>query len=99
MDPLSLIPAGGVGTTLVVVIVYLMRQNHADRQQYAEAARSVATQHAADMAAVRAEITALKEANARVLAELDSERKRRWHAEDLAATYRRQLGITEVGHD
>lgn len=97
MDPLSLIPAGGVGTTLVVVIVYLMRQNHADRTQYAEAARAVAAQHAADMASVRDEIAALKDGNAKVLAELDAERHRRWRAEDLAADYRRQLGITEGG--
>lgn len=97
MDPLSLIPAGGVASTLVIVIVYLMRQNHADRQQYIEAARSVATQHTADMASVRDEIAALKDGNAKVLAELDAERHRRWTAEDLAATYRRQLGITEGG--
>ena len=97
MDPLSLIPAGGVGTTLVVVIVYLLRQNHTDRQQYIDAARSVAAQHAADMASVRDEIAALKDGNSKVLTELDDERHRRWRAEDLAATYRRQLGITEGG--
>lgn len=97
MDPLSLIPAGGVGSTLVIVIVYLMRQNHADRSQYADHSRAVAAQHAADMQGVRAEIAALREANAKVLAELDTERHRRWRAEDLAATYRRQLGITEGG--
>lgn len=97
MDPLSLIPAGGVGSTLVIVIVYLMRQNHADRKQYADHSREVAAQHAADMTSVRVEIAALREANATVLVELDKERHRRWRAEDLAATYRRQLGITEGG--
>lgn len=95
MDPLSLIPAGGVGSTLVIVIIYLMRQNHADRTQYADHARAVAAQHSADMQAVRAEIAALREAHASVLVELDAERHRRWNAEDLAATYRRRLGITE----
>lgn len=95
MDLLSLVPAGGVGGTLVVVIVYLMRQNNslmlqnnADRVQYM-----------ADIAGVRTEIAELKEANAKVILELDTERRRRWEAEDKAAQYKRAAGITEGSDD
>ncbi len=98
----SLIPTGGVASVLVIVIVYLLRQNHADRTQYradvaAGEARNVAEikslhdQHAADLKRVESELASLREVNERVLAELEQERRKRWHAEDSAAEYRREL--------
>lgn len=98
----SLLPGGSIATVLVVVIVYLLRQNHADRGQYrADVARiekrSVAditalhAQHAAEMDEVKAELVKLRESNESVIAELDLERHRRWTAEDAAAGYRREL--------
>lgn len=102
MDPLSLLPAGGVLTSLVVVVVYLMRQNNAlmrqnnaDREQYMADVGRLAAKNATDLAAVRDEIAELKEANAKVILELDAERRKRWEAEDAAAKYKRQAGITE----
>ena len=89
MDPLSLLPAGGVGTTLAVIIIYLMRQNSSLMKQNA----ADRAQYMADVASVRVEIAGLKEANAKVLLELDAERRKRWAAEDAAADARRQAGI------
>lgn len=108
MDPaiVSLIPAGSVGGTLVVVIIYLLRQNAVDRKHYRDDVaaidarhqdemKEITAAHTAELVSVRAEITSLKESNAAVLTELDAERRRRWVAEDAAAKYRQRLGITE----
>lgn len=99
---ISLIPGGGIVSVLVIVIVYLMRQNHADRVQYRNdvariEARSVQdiknlhAQHAIEMTEVRDELVALRESNEKVIGELEKERRRRWAAEDAAAGYRREL--------
>lgn len=104
MDPslLSLLPTGGVATALLVVIAYLLRQNHLDRTQYRDdvaaidarattAAAAQEARHTAELEAVRRELADLREANVKVLAELEAERRRRWAAEDAAAEYRQQL--------
>jgi FtsZ-binding cell division protein ZapB len=99
LDLLSLVPAGGVAGTLVIVIIYLMRQNNhlmkqnnSDREQYMADVGRLASKHATDIAGVRMEIAELKEANAKVILELDAERRRRWAAEDEAAHYKRRAG-------
>jgi hypothetical protein len=108
---LSVLPTGGVATVLVIVIVYLLRQNHADRRQYRDDvaaidARHVAEQekrdrdhaaeqekrdrdHAASNKAVQEEMSKLREQVKEALGELDTERRRRWAAEDVAAEERR----------
>lgn len=50
MDPslISLIPTGGVAGVLVVVIVYLLRQNHADRKQYRDDVARIEANHTAE---------------------------------------------------
>jgi Na+-transporting NADH:ubiquinone oxidoreductase subunit NqrC len=90
LDLLSLIPAGGVAGTLVIVIIYLMRQNnHLMRQNTEDRQHYMLT-----IAGVRVEIAELKEVNAKVILELDAERRKRWEAEDKAASYRRKASIT-----
>lgn len=109
MDPslLSLLPTGGVATVLVIVIVYLLRQNHQDREQYRADVGRIQAAHVNDIAALRqqqseqvtklnGEMTALRERVNEALQELESERRRRWHAEDVAAEYRRDL--VRYGH-
>lgn len=104
MDPtlLSLIPGGSIAGVLVVVITILMRQNHADRDQYRkDVARiekrsvddieALHAQHAVEMAEVKTELVALRESNEKVIGELEKERRRRWQAEDAAAGFRREL--------
>ena len=101
MDPtlLTLLPTGGVATALLVVIGYLLRQNHLDRVQYrndvaAIDARATAAslaqeaRHAAEITAFGAKITSLEAKVASALDALETERKRRWAAEDAAAHYR-----------
>ena len=109
MDPslMTLLPTSGVAGVLVVVIVYLLRQNHIDRVQYradvaAGDARHVAEvtalhlQHASDIEEVRKEIAAMRKVSEQALAETEEERRKRWAAEELAARYRRQLdGVRE----
>ena len=104
VDPslISLVPTGSVAGVLVVVVIYLLRQNHQDRTQYrADVARiekrsveditALHAQHASEMAEVKKELVSLRESNESVIAELDLERHRRWTAEDAAAGYRREL--------
>jgi len=101
VDPtlLSLLPTGGVATALLIVIGYLLRQNHADRTQYRNdvaaidarataAASAMEARHAAELKAFGQKITALEESNSRVLAAYEDERRLRWKAEDDAARYR-----------
>jgi uncharacterized membrane protein YhiD involved in acid resistance len=102
VDPtiLGLLPTGGVATVLVIVIVYLLRQNHADRKQYRDDVAAIEARHAADKskrdeemkasnAAVQQELSRLRSQVKEALAELDSERRKRWAAEDVAAEERR----------
>jgi len=104
VDPglISLIPTGSIAGVLVIVVIYLLRQNHADRTQYrADVARiekrsvndvqALHFQHASEMSEVKTELIALRVSNELVIRELDDERRKRWAAEDSAATYRRQL--------
>ena len=104
---LSLLPTGGVATVLVIVIVYLLRQNHADREQYRTDVSRIQQAHVNDIAVLRqqqsdqvasleAKMQALQDRVTEALNELESERRRRWHAEDVAAEYRRDL--VRYGH-
>jgi Skp family chaperone for outer membrane proteins len=97
---LSLLPTGGVATVLVIVIVYLLRQNHADRKQYRDDVAAIEARHtteqdkrekafAASNAAVQDEMKKLREEVNDALAELENERRKRWAAEDVAAEERR----------
>lgn len=104
MDPsvLSIVPTGGVAAVLVAVIFYLLRQNHADRTQYrdhitrteaehAEEIKSIEKRHAEQMKRVEDELAKLNAKVTATLVELEDERRRRWHAEDVAAQARRDL--------
>ena len=104
MDPalLSLIPGGGIVSVLVFVVIYLLRQNHADRDQYrTDVARiekrsvdditNLHDKHVEEMDDVKKELIALRKSNELVIGELEKERRRRWAAEDAAAGYRREL--------
>lgn len=105
MDPsalTALIPQGGVAAILLAVIGILLRQNHQDRAQYrqdvariekraADEAKTAAEHHSAEMTEVRKEIAGLREELRKSLDETEDERRKRWHAEDEAARYRRQV--------
>ena len=109
MDPslMTLLPTGGVAGVLVVVIVYLLRQNHSDRVQYRKdvadgdarhlaEVKALHEQREAQMSEVKAELVALRTVAEQALTELEEERRKRWRAEDQAASYRRQLdGVRE----
>lgn len=60
MDPslISLIPTGGVAGVLVVVIVYLLRQNHADRKQYRDDVARIEANHTTAVASMHSRHTA-----------------------------------------
>lgn len=105
---LSIVPTGGVAAVLVVVIFYLLRQNHADRTQYrehitrteaehAEEIKAIEARHAEQMAYVRKELAELNTKVAATLGELEAERRLRWHAEDVAAQARRDLAALNGG--
>lgn len=103
MEPLTaLIPQGGVAAVLLAVIVYLLRQNHQDRKQYRDdvaaieargviAAAAREEQHSKELGEVRTELAALRHRLEEQMRETEDERRRRWHAEDQAARYRRRL--------
>lgn len=103
MEPLTaLIPQGGVAAVLLAVIVYLLRQNHQDRKQYrddvarietraAADAKAAAEKHSAEMLEVNNQIAGLRKEVRDAMAETEEERRKRWHAEDAAASFRRRL--------
>lgn len=103
-DPtfMSLLPTGGVASVLVIVIVYLLRQNYTDRVQYRKDVadsedrhvaeiKALEARHLREMKAVRDELAELGSKIATTLEQLEVERQKRWEAEDAAAKYRRQL--------
>jgi len=107
VDPtlLSLLPTGGVATALLIVIGYLLRQNHLDRVQYradvaaidaraTAAAAAREARHVVEIAGLGRKLDSLEASNAKVLAAYEEERGRRWAAEDAAAHYRQ---IAEKG--
>lgn len=88
-DP-AVVGTGGIAGVLVVVIIYLMRQNHLDRRQYQLHIAEVEKSTAAAIARSEAQATELLE-------QLERERRARWAAEDDAARYRRLVDATQPG--
>lgn len=97
-----LLPQGAIATVLVAIIGVLLRQNHQDRNQYrADVARiearasadakAAADNHSREMGEVREELRALRVELRASMDETEDERRKRWHAEDAAARYKREL--------
>lgn len=82
------LPQAGVAGVLVTVIVYVLRSNHADRQQYAQLRTTTQADHDRNVSELRAEVHELRGA-------LETERRARYKAEDTAARYRRLAGAVE----
>lgn len=100
MDP-QLLGTGGVGVTLLAVVIYLLRQNYADRRQYqthiAEVEQRTADAITKSEARAEAEIGTLRTEVRELRTELDKERRLRWAAEDDAAKYRRLHEAAQPG--
>ena len=98
---LQLLGTGGVAGVLVIVIIYLLRQNFADRRQYqthiAEVEQRTSDAIAKSDAQHQGEITALRTEVGELRTELEKERRARWAAEDDAAKYRRLHEATQPG--
>lgn len=98
---LQLLGTGGVAGVLVVVIIYLLRQNYADRRQYQVHIDEVETRTAEAIARSEArsdgEIAALRLEVRDLRAELESERNLRHLAEDAAAMYKRLHEAAQPG--
>lgn len=98
---LQLLGTGGVAGVLVVVIIYLLRQNFADRRQYQTHIDEVEKRTAAALAKSEArsegEIAALRTEVRELRTELEQERRMRWAAEDDAAKYRRLHEAAQPG--
>lgn len=92
---------GGVGLALLAVILYLLRQNYADRKQYqdhiAEVEKRTADAIAEGKAESHAEISELRKEVRDLRAEVEQERRGRWKAEDEAAKYRRLHEASQPG--
>jgi len=105
VDPqlLGALGTGGVGGVLLGVIIYLLRQNFADRRQYQTHIAEVETRTAAAIASAKAshaseiaELTAKVDALTTLY---ETARRDKWAAEDEAAKYRRlyELNIAAQG--
>lgn len=98
MDP-TLLGTGGIALFAAAVIGYLLRQNHADRQQYQNHIAEVQKSTAAAIAEAKrsaAEEVARLSAKVDALSTLyEGERSARWAAEDKAANYKR---LYELGN-
>ena len=104
MDPslVTLIPTGSIAGVLVMVIIYLLKQNHMDRKQYRDDVARIEDRASRDadarqdeyqshMSDVRTELVALRLELKEVREELEAERNVRWKAQDDSAGYRREL--------
>jgi multidrug resistance efflux pump len=83
----TLVPAGGLGGVLLVLVGYLLRQIPADRADYR--ASLTEEQHRTEAAEKR--LTAALERIERVQALVDEERQKRRDAETIAATAQQEL--------
>jgi Skp family chaperone for outer membrane proteins len=93
-------PQLGIGGILLALLVYVLRNASTDRGDYraaladaqqrfaAELAR-INTDHDDEVAALRADVNDLRRRVDVLTAALDTERRRRWEAEDTAAALRR----------
>lgn len=89
----------GIGGALLVVTIYVLRVNHADRAQYSELRQKADEQHEDDIAQLRRRISDLENEQHELRRMLEEERRRRWNAEDKAAYYRRLAGMTDDESD
>lgn len=96
----SVAPQAGIGGVLLVVLVAVMRQGGSDRgdyraaldaaeQRHAAELERVTAMHDAELAELRQQLATLREHVDGLTAQLDAERRARWHAEDVAAQARR----------
>lgn len=81
---IAVLPQAGVAGVLVLVIVYLLRANHADRTQYSQLRASEEEEHDED-------IKELREENKTLRRELESERTLRRQAEEDRHNIRMEL--------
>lgn len=93
MDALSVVleNIGGLGSAgaVVVLLVYVIRHGGADRQAYQAALQAAEERHAIEMARMRERVDGLERRVQELTEALDEERRKRWHAEDVAAGVRR----------
>lgn len=82
---------GGLGSAgaIVVLLVYLIRSGGTDRTAYQQALAAAEQRHADQMDRMRERVDGLEKRVQELTAALDEERRKRWHAEDVAAGVRR----------
>ncbi|MGW1679399.1 hypothetical protein [Saccharopolyspora sp. NPDC002376] len=99
----SVAPQAGIGGVLLAFLAYFMRHATTDRTDYrtaladAEARHAtelerIRTAHDAEVAELRERLDAQEKRTDELAHKLDEERRARWHAEDAAATARREAG-------
>lgn len=99
MDVLSQLPdlaPLGLGGSLVLVILYLLRANHVDRRDAREAVAAATAAHAAEVKKLNEQIAARDERLDDLDKEVDHERLRRRNAEDAASLHFRRAAVAEA---
>lgn len=98
MDTLTVVleNLGGLGSAgaVVVLLVYVIRHGGSDRQAYQQALAAAEQRHATEMDRMRERVDGLEKRVQELTNALDEERRKRWHAEDVAAGVRRET-VTE----
>lgn len=89
-EAISGLTVGGPAAALVLVILYLLRQNFADRRQYRDDVARLESRHNVAIAEFKNEVAGLRQEIADVLASLEAERRAKWQAQDEAAHWRRE---------
>ena len=92
-EAISGLTVGGPAAALVLVILYLLRQNFADRRQYRDDVARLESRHNVAIAEFKTEVTSLRAEIKGALDLLETERKARWNAEDEAAHWRREAEL------
>jgi Skp family chaperone for outer membrane proteins len=98
-------PQLGVAGVLLALLIFVVRNAASDRsdyrtalqaaqQRYADELTRINTDHDTELAELRADILELRQRIEELHTALDSERRRRWEAEDKAAEALRRAGGT-----
>lgn len=85
-------PQAGLGGILLALLVVALRNASTERGDYRAALTATNERHAAELAEVHARLDRSEQRAAELVAELDEERRKRWHAEDVAAQQVRREG-------
>ena len=85
-------PQAGLGGVLLALLVVALRNASTERTDYRATLAANNERHAAELVEVHTRLDRAEQRITELVVELDEERRKRWHAEDVAAQHVRREG-------